>query len=101
MRLPAIEKSSASAAQPKAKKSVCIRNTAGSSLPESSVGEDLLENDPICTHLDMIGLFKSRLRTDLDSCLTLTKRYGSEIPISGGSVDIYVKETVKWSHEYI
>ena len=75
-RLSVIE-SSASVAHPEVKNSVCGRATS-------------MQNYLIYTQLAIINCFKSRSRIELDSCLILIKRYGSENKI-----------TVWWSCWYI
>ena len=103
-RLSAIE-SSASVTSLKVKKNLCavgLLRVQVSLVP--LMRATCMQTYPFYTQLDMVNWFRSRLRTVLGSCLILTKKKGTDPKIKsqwGGFVDIYVKEKVKWPHEYV
>ena len=103
-RLSVIE-NSASVASSKVKNSdsVCGSTTASSSLPSSSQEDTMHAKLP-----DLHSIRHTRLIQDqVEECirqLSNSDKKGTDPRIksqSGGSVDIFVKEKVKWPHEYV
>ena len=101
-RLTAIEQSSASAARPKAKK-VTVRSTASSSLNGSFTEGDSVKKLPELHTLrhdrSIQDQVEARIRQLSNTDVKGTDpKYKSQ---RGGSMDIFVKERVKWPHEFV
>ena len=103
-RLSVIE-SSASVASSKVKKSssVCGSTTASSSLPSSSKEDTMHAKLPDLHTIRHDKLVQEQVEERIRQ-LSNSDKKGTDPRIKsqrGGSVDIYVKEKVKWPHEYV
>ena len=101
-RLTAIEQSSASAARPKAKK-VTVRGTASSSLNGSFSEGDSVKKLPELHTLrhdrSIQDQIEARIRQLSNNDVKGTDpKYKSQW---GGAMDVFVKEGVKWPHEFV
>ena len=100
-RLTVIETKSASPAKPKAKKLTQKKRTASSSLKHSSVEE--VSNMPNLHTLQNDRLIRDQIQDRLRELSGVDKR-GTDLKVKsqrGGAVNIFVKERVKWPHEYV
>ena len=102
-RLTAIEESSASAARPKAKKVTVSRGTASSSLSGSFIEGDTVKKLPELHTLrhdrSVQDQVEARIRQLSNSEVKGTDpKYKSQ---RGGTMDVFVKERVKWPHEFV
>ena len=101
-RLTVIEHKSASPAKPKAKKLTKKKGTASSSLKHSSV-EEVGSDMPSLYTLRNDRSIQDQIQDRLRELSGVDKR-GMDQKIKsqrGGAVDIFVKEKVKWPHEYV
>ena len=103
-RLSVIE-SSASVASSKVKNSdsVCGSTTASSSLPRSSQEDTMHAKLPSLHSIRHNKLIQEQVEERIRK-LSNSDKKGTDPRIKsqrGGSVDIYVKEKVKWPHEYV
>ena len=97
-RLTVIESKSASPAKPKAKKLTKKKRTASSSLKPSSVEE--ASNVPSLHTLRNDRSIQDQIQDRLRELSGIDKR-GTDKKIKSQRVDIFVKERVKWPHEYV
>ena len=100
-RLTVIESKPASPAKPKAKKLTKKKRTASSSLKPSSVEE--ASNVPSLHTLRNDRPIQDQIQDRLRELSGIDKR-GTDKKIKsqrGGAVNIFVKERVKWPHEYV
>ena len=101
-RLTAIEQSLASAAWPKAKK-VTVRGTASSSLNGSFTEGDSVKKLPELHTLRHDRSIQDQVEAWIRQ-LSNTDVKGTDLKYKsqrGGSMDIFVKERVKWPHEFV
>ena len=101
-RLSVIE-SSASGATSKVKNSVCGSTTASSSLPSSSHEGNMHAKIPDLHTIRNDKLIQEQVEEHIRQ-LSSSDKKGTDPRIKsqcGGSVDIYVKEKVKWPLEYV
>ena len=101
-RLTAIEQSSASAARPKAKK-VIVRGTASSGLNGSFTEGDSAKKLPELHTLRHDRSIQDQVEARIRQ-LSNTDVKGTDPKHKsqrGGSMDIFVKERVKWPHEFV
>ena len=102
-RLTAIEESSASAARPKAKKVTVSRGTASLSLSGSFTEGDSVKKLPELHTLrhnrSVQDQVEARIRQLSNTDVKGTDpKYKSQ---RGGTMDVFVKERVKWPHEFV
>ena len=100
--LTAIEKSPASAARPKAKKAT-VRGTASSSLNGSFTACDSAKKLPELHTLRHDRSIQDQVEAQIRQLSNtdvkgMDSKYKSQW---GGSMDIFVKERVKWPHEFV
>ena len=101
-RLTAIEESLASAARPKAKK-VVVRGSASSSLNGSFTKGDSVKKLPDLHTLRHDRSIQDQVEARVKQ-LSNTDVKGTDPKYKsqrGGSMDIFVKERVKWPHEFV
>ena len=100
-RLTVIETKSASPSKPKAKKLTKKKRNASSSLKHSSVEE--VSNMPNLYTLRNDRLIQDQIQDGLRELSGVDKQ-GTDHKVKsqrGGAVDIFVKERIKWPHEYV
>ena len=101
-RLTAIEESSASAAQPKAKKVTVSRGTASSSLSGSFTEGDSVKKLPELHTLRHDRSVQDQVEARIRQLSNTDVRYGSEIQVATGRYyGCFAKERVKWPHEFV